>query len=79
MKRSKRALDLYASSSLVLASVQGGCVSEASQPDTQPAVAAAPQSSTGRSRSTAITSASCRNRTADSLPSPIPLCTVPRA
>ncbi len=45
MKRSKRALALFVSSSLVLASLQGGCVSEASQPDTQPPVAAAPQAS----------------------------------
>jgi len=45
MKRSKRALALYVSSSLVLACMQGGCVSEASQPDTQPPVAAAPQAS----------------------------------
>jgi uncharacterized membrane protein YgcG len=45
MKRSKRASALFVSSSLVLASVLGGCVSEASQPDNQPPVAAAPQAS----------------------------------
>jgi uncharacterized membrane protein YgcG len=45
MKRSKRALALFVSSSLLLATLQRGRVSEASQPDTQPPLAAAPQAS----------------------------------
>src|SRR5437899_3337189 len=47
MKRSKRALALFVSSSLVLASVQAGCATEAPQPETQPSVGAAPQASEG--------------------------------
>ncbi|HWS66459.1 MAG TPA: DUF3300 domain-containing protein, partial [Steroidobacteraceae bacterium] len=45
MKRSKRALALFVSSSLVLASVQAGCATEAPQAETQPSVEAAPQPS----------------------------------
>src|SRR2546430_4333938 len=47
MKRSKRALALFVSSSLVLASVQAGCATEPPQPETQPSVGAAPQASEG--------------------------------
>jgi len=45
MKRSKRALALFVSSSVVLASVQAGCATEAPQAETQPSVEAAPQAS----------------------------------
>jgi hypothetical protein len=45
MKRSKSALGLIVSSSLVLASVQGGCASEAPQPDSELPAAVAPQTS----------------------------------
>ena len=45
MKRSKRALALFVSSSLVLASVQAGCATEAPQAETQSSVEAARQAS----------------------------------
>ncbi len=45
MKRSKRALALFVSSLLVLASVQAGCATEASRTETQPSVEAARQAS----------------------------------
>jgi hypothetical protein len=43
MKQSKRALAVFVSSSLVLASAVGGCATEAAQPETQPVAQAAPQ------------------------------------
>jgi Protein of unknown function (DUF3300) len=43
VKQSKRALAAFVSSSLVLASAVGGCVTEAAQPETQPVSQAAPQ------------------------------------
>jgi len=45
MKRSKRALALFVSSSLVLAAVQAGCATEALQAETQSSVEAARQAS----------------------------------
>src|SRR5260370_31143614 len=45
MRRSKRALVLFVSSSRVLASVQAGCATEAPQTEMQPSVEAAPQAS----------------------------------
>jgi hypothetical protein len=43
MKQSKRALALLVSGSMLLASVAGGCATQATQPETQPLVRAAPQ------------------------------------
>jgi Protein of unknown function (DUF3300) len=46
MKQSKRALALFISGSMMLASVTGGCATEAAQPDAQPPVATPLESST---------------------------------
>lgn len=43
MKQSKRALAVFVSGSLMLASIAGGCATEPAQPETQPEVQAVPQ------------------------------------
>jgi uncharacterized protein DUF3300 len=43
MKQSKRALAVFISGSLMLASIAGGCATEAAQPETQPVVQDVPQ------------------------------------
>ena len=44
MKQSKRVLAVFISGSMMLASIAGGCATEAAQPETPPPVQAAPQS-----------------------------------
>jgi hypothetical protein len=48
MKQSKRVLAVFVSGSMMLASITGGCATEAAQPETQPLVQAAPQPPVGR-------------------------------
>jgi uncharacterized membrane protein YgcG len=68
MTQSKRALAAFVSSTLMLASVVGGCATEADQPEIQPVAQAAPQAS---GRSTTVTQPSAD--TLDQLVAPIAL------